>query len=275
MELIDIERAIQKRYRNRLYSPFVKALKTYNMLVENDVVGVCVSGGKDSLLLAKLFQLLQRHSDFPFQVKYLAMDPGFTSENRALLEKNCEVLGIPIQIKLSNVFTVAKQMDPDKPCYMCARMRRGFLYQFAKEVGCNKIALAHHFDDVIETTMLNLLYAGCYKTMMPKLKSQNHPGMELIRPLIFVEEKDIIRFINYIGITPMRCGCPVATNELPSKRREIKELIESLKKISKTIPTNIFKSSENVNTNCCIQWKDREQTIHFLDRYETSSEEDE
>lgn len=263
-----MERALQKRYRSRLYAPFIKALQTYQMLEANDRVAVCISGGKDSLVLAKLFQLLERHSDFPFTVKFLSMDPGFTPENRRRLEENTITLGIPLQIKSSDVFHVAEKLDREKPCYMCSRMRRGFLYQFAKEEGCNKIALAHHFDDVIETTLINILYAGCYKTMMPKLKSQNFPGMELIRPLVFVEEKDIIQYMKYIGIEAISCGCKIASKELPSKRQEIKELIASMRKIEKNIPMNIFKSAENVNTNCCIRWKDKEEYVHFLDRYE-------
>ncbi|MFA7127094.1 MAG: ATP-binding protein [Bacilli bacterium] len=275
MELIDIERALQKRYRLRLYAPFVKAIQTYQLIAPNDQIAVCISGGKDSLVLAKLFQRYQRHSDIPFQVKYLSMDPGFTPSNRQTLEDNCRYLNIPVQIKLSNVFQVAMKLNDEKPCYMCSRMRRGFLYQYAQEQGCNKIALAHHFDDVIETTLINIFYTGCFKTMMPKLKSQNFSGMELIRPLVLVEEKDIIRYIQYIGITPMNCGCQVASKTLSSKREEIKDLIKSLRKINKNIPTNIFKSAENVNTNCCIGWKDKEQYIHFLDHYDSCKSDEE
>ncbi|MGD9886526.1 MAG: ATP-binding protein [Bacilli bacterium] len=268
METKEIERALITRYRNKLYRPFIKALKHYEMLKENDVIGVCISGGKDSLTLAKLFQELSRFSDFPITVKYLVMNPGFNEENLTQLKLNAKSLGIPIIIKDSDVFKVAYNHGGNNPCYLCARMRRGFLYEFAKEQGCNKIALGHHFNDVIETTMLNVLYAGCYKTMLPKLQSQNFPGMELIRPMVFIFEKDIVNFMKYIGIEAMSCGCKIASGQLDSKRKEIKALIAEMKLKNKEVEKNIYRSSENVHVDTVLGWKKSGKRHHFLDEYE-------
>lgn len=275
MDIIEVERALLKRYRSRLYSPFIRGLQTYEMLKEGDVVGVCISGGKDSLVLAKLLALLQRHSDFTFTVKFIAMDPGFTPENRLLLEENCRKLEIPLIIKDSNIYKVAKKLDNEKPCYMCARMRRGFLYRIAKEEGCNKIALAHHFDDVVETILLNIFYGGTFKTMMPKIKAKNYKNMELIRPLYLVKEKDIQQYIKYIQISPISCGCELTEKELPSKRKEVKKIISDLAKVNKNIPINIFRSAENVNLNTCLNWKYQDNYHHFLDSYQENDDEDE
>jgi len=274
MDIKEIERAILKKYRSKLYAPFIRALQEYELIQENDKIAVCVSGGKDSLLLAKLFQELHSHSDIPFELYFIAMDPGFNEENRKALENNCRILNIPIQIKNSKVFQIAQKLDPQKPCYMCAKMRRGFLYEFARELGCNKIALAHHRNDVIETILLNVLYGGKYNTMMPKLKSTNFEGMELIRPLVLVEEKDIIHYMNYIEIVPMSCGCPVSANELTSKRKEIKKLIADIKKDFKDVEISIYRSAENVNNNCILGWKWKDKKYRFLDSYNETEDEE-
>lgn len=274
MDLVEIERAIIKKYRHDLWHPFIKAIKDFELIEENDKIAVCISGGKDSLLLAKLFQELHRHSKFPFEVEYISMNPGFNEFNLQNLTENARALNIPIEIRESNVFAAAAKMDKDYPCYFCARMRRGFLYQFAKSKGCNKIALAHHFDDVIETTMLNVLYAGNFGTMMPKLKSTNFEGMELIRPMIYIREADVKRYIEYIGIKPMTCGCTVTQQNLPSKRREVKELINTMRKINKNVDINIFRSAQNVNLNCVMGWHKGQKKYNFLDHSESSEDND-
>jgi tRNA(Ile)-lysidine synthase TilS/MesJ len=268
MDVLEIERALITKYRTKLYRPFIRALQEYDLVKDNDVIAVCISGGKDSLVLAKLFQELAKYSDRKFAVKYLAMNPGFNEENLANLKSNCEKLNIPVIIKDSDVFQVAAKMGGDRPCFMCAKMRRGFLYKTAQELGCNKIALAHHMNDVIETTLLNILYAGCYGTMVPKLKSQNYPGMELIRPLVYVQEKDIINFMRYAEIQAMNCGCKVASNDLPSKRKAVKALIAEMKKQNKNVEMNIYRSAENINLNCALGWKHNDQMHHFLDDYD-------
>lgn len=268
IDLIDVERAILKKYRAKLYRPFIKALQEYELIKEGDCVGVCMSGGKDSFVMAKLFQVLKRHSDINFDIKFLVMNPGFNEENLNRLISNSKALDIPIIIKESNVFSVAQKMDPEHPCYLCARMRRGFLYQFAKEQGCNKIALAHHFNDVIETTLLNVLYSGNYKTMVPKLKSTNFKGMELIRPMVLIHEKDIKNYMEYIEIQPMNCGCKVASSITPSKRQTVKQWIELMKRDFKDVETSIYRSAENVNLNCLLGWKHKDSKYTFLDDYD-------
>ena len=268
MEVLEIERALITKYRSKLYRPFIKALQEYDLVKDNDCIAVCISGGKDSLVLAKLFQELEKYSTCKITVKYLAMNPGFNEENLLNLKTNCEKLNIPVTIVDSDVFKVANKMGGDKPCFMCAKMRRGFLYKTAQELGCNKIALGHHMNDVIETTLLNVLYASCYKTMIPKLKSQNYAGMELIRPMVYVLEKDIINFTNYIGIKAMNCGCKIASNELPSKRRVIKQMIAEMKKDNKNVEMNIYRSAENINLNCALGWKHNDVEHSFLDDYD-------
>ena len=277
MNIIEIERAILKRYRAKLYRPFVKAVNDYDLVKSGDKIAVCMSGGKDSFVLAKLFQEMKRHGKIDFDVKFLVMNPGFNEINLLTLKKNAEILGIPIIIKDSDIFRVAYEYGKGQPCYLCAKMRRGFLYDFAKEQGCNKIALGHHFDDIIETTLLNVLYSGTFKTMPPKLKSTNHPGMELIRPMAYVHEKDIINYMNFCGIQAMNCGCAIASGELPSKRRMIKNLIKELKKDYKDIDKNIFSSAENVNLNCVLGWTKGETKHTFLEDYDKNDyiEEDE
>lgn len=273
MNINEIENAIIKRYRTKLYGPFIKAIKDYQLLKDGDVVGVCLSGGKDSFVMAKLFQEIVKYHRLDIQVKFLVMNPGFREENLKMLIENSEKLGIPLIIKESNIFSVAQNHGGDNPCYLCARMRRGFLYEFARSEGCNKIALGHHFNDVIETIMLNILYAGNYKTMVPKLKSSNFPGMELIRPMVYVEEKDIINFMKYIGVQAMNCGCTVIKVCSSSKRREIKELIANLKKTYKNVDKNIFRSSENVNLNCILKWQKDGKDYSFLDFYDDDENE--
>ena len=277
MNIIEIERAIIKRYRAKLYRPFVKAVNDYDLVKDGDKIAVCMSGGKDSFVLAKLFQEMKRHGKVAFDVKFLVMNPGFNEINLVTLKKNAETLGIPIQIKDSDIFRVAYEYGKGQPCYLCAKMRRGFLYDFAKEQGCNKIALGHHFDDIIETTLLNVLYSGTFKTMPPKLKSTNHPGMELIRPMAYIHEKDIKNYMDFCGVQAMNCGCAIASGELPSKRRMVKELIKDLKKDYKDVDKNIFSSAENVNLNCVLGWKKGEESFSFLDDYDKNdyNEEDE
>ncbi len=268
MNYLEMERALIKRYRGKIFAPFCKAINDYNLIQENDKIAVCMSGGKDSFVLAKLFQELKKHGKINFDVKFLVMNPGFNEANLTRLKENAQKMNIPIIIKESNIFKVSQLLGKDQPCYLCAKMRRGFLYDFAKEVGCNKIALGHHFNDVIETTLLNVLYGGTFKTMVPKLKSTNHPGMELIRPMVYVEEKEIKNYINYCEIQAMNCGCSVASGELPSKRKEIKELIANLKKEYKDVDKSIYASGENVNLNCVMGWYHKDKMHSFLDDYD-------
>lgn len=266
MNAQEIERALITRYRAKLYRPFIRAIQEYELIQEGDYIGVCISGGKDSFLLAKLLQHLQKHSKFPFSVKYLVMNPGYTQESLQLIKENANKLGLDIIIKDSNIFEIAQKMS-EKPCYLCARMRRGFLYQFAKEQGCNKIALGHHFDDVIETVLLNIFYSGRFKSMVPKLRSENFEGMELIRPLVFVRERDIINFMKNCEITALSCGCIVEQVKVDSKRRKIKALIAKLREIDKNIEINIYKSTENVNLDRLLGYKLNNKKHTFLELY--------
>lgn len=266
--LYDIERSLQKRYRRKTFAKFVKAIKTYDMLREGDKVAVAISGGKDSLILAKLFQLLHRYSDFPFDVEYIAMDPGYSKENRERLEFHCDYLKIPVKIYDSNVFEVSQSIAVEKPCYMCARMRRGFLYDRAQELGCNKLALGHHFNDVIETTLLNLFWAATYKNMMPKLKSRNFENMELIRPLYFVEEKSIKQWADYAGLRPLDCACKVAEKKEGSQRAVVKRLLEEWKEWNPNIDISIFRSGENVHLDAVLGYSLDGEKHSFLEHYE-------
>ncbi|MGM9972258.1 MAG: tRNA 2-thiocytidine biosynthesis TtcA family protein [Anaeroplasmataceae bacterium] len=264
----NFERDIIKKYRSVLWAKFIRAIQDYKMIEPNDKVCVAISGGKDSLLLAKLMQEVSIHGNFPFEIEFVAMNPGFTEANKELLLKNCELLGIPVKLMDSNVFEVANKMMPEKPCYMCARMRRGFLYARAKELGCNKLALGHHFNDVIETTLMNILYAGCFKTMVPKVKAENFDDIELIRPMVYIKEKDIKRIMKNNGIETMNCGCKVASGEIPSKRKEVKELIAKLCEDNKVIDQNIFMSAANVNLTGILGYKTDEEFFDFNDIYE-------
>ncbi|MCF6464666.1 tRNA 2-thiocytidine biosynthesis TtcA family protein [Clostridium sp. Cult2] len=265
--LAEIERSIIKRYRKHIWSKFVKAIKEYELIQEGDRIAVAISGGKDSLLMAKLFQELHQHGNTNFQLEFIAMDPGYHQDIKELLIENCKYLNIPVHIFESGIFEIANRIAENYPCYMCARMRRGALYGKAQELGCNKLALGHHFNDVIETTLLNLLCSGNFKTMLPKLKSQNYEGIELIRPLYYIEEEYIKRFIQYSGIWPLNCACMVAAKKIGSKRYEIKELIEGLKKNFTNVDMSIFRAAENVNINGILGWEQDGEKHSFLDFY--------
>ncbi len=269
--LKDIERSLTKTYKKDIFVPFVKTINQYNLVEPGDKIAVGVSGGKDSLLLAKLFQELKRHNKIPFDVVFLSMDPGFHERNRKMLEENCEALGIPLEIRESEIFHVAGKLASDNPCYLCARMRRGFLYNEALTLGCNKLALAHHFDDVIETTLLNMFYEGQFMTMVPKVKAKNFEGIELIRPLMQVKEKDIIRWVKYSGIQAMNCGCTVAAKKTSSKRREIKKLIETLRKDNPHVDQMIYTSATNVNLDAVLGYRTKDEKFDYNDIYKERS----
>jgi len=265
--LNEIERSIITKYRKPIWSKFVKAIKDYNLVEEGDKVAIAISGGKDSLLMAKLFQELKHHGKFNFELEFIAMDPGYHESNKDLLMNNCEYLGIPIHIFESGIFQIVDHIAKDYPCYMCARMRRGALYSKAQELGCNKLALGHHYNDVIETTLLNVLYAGNFKTMLPKLKSANFENLELIRPLYYIREDDIKRFAQSSGIAPMNCGCVVSAEKTSSKRKEVKELIKDLMKNSENIEKSIFQSTQNVNMDAILGWEKDGEKFSYLDSY--------
>ena len=267
----DIERSIITTYRKDIYSKFTKAIRDYKLIEENDKVMVCISGGKDSFLLAKCMQELQCHGKFKFDVEYVSMNPGYNKENKDLILKNAKLLNIPLKMFETNVFEVANILNPTNPCYMCARQRRGYLYAKARDLGCNKIALGHHFDDVIETTLLSMFYAGEYKTMMPKLHSENFEGLELIRPLYLVKEQSIIAWKDFNKLSFLNCACKftkeIQSNENLSKRKLIKSIIKDLKNINKDIDDNIFKSLDNINLNCVLGTKKDKKYQSFLDDY--------
>lgn len=268
-----VEHSLHKKFRKSIWSAFTKALQEYHMLSEGDHIAVCISGGKDSMLLAKLFQELKKHSDFPFEVSYIVMDPGYSPANRRLIEANAACLNIPVRIFESDIFDSVYTIEKS-PCYLCARMRRGHLYNYARELGCNKIALGHHYDDVIETILMGMLYGAQVQTMMPKLHSTNFEGMELIRPLYLVREEDIKRWRDYNGLHFIQCACRftetsvIDDNETSSKRQEIKELISTLKKSNPEVENHIFRSVENVNLNTVIAYKQDGVKHHFLDTYD-------
>ncbi|MBS6601605.1 MAG: tRNA 2-thiocytidine biosynthesis TtcA family protein [Clostridium sp.] len=266
--LEEIERSIVKRYRKPIWSKFCKAIKEYNLIEEGDKIAVAISGGKDSLLMAKLFQELQRHGQTKFELEFIAMDPGYHPQIKKLHKENLQYLNIPAHIYDSGIFEVVDRMAKDYPCYLCARMRRGSLYAKAKELGCNKLALGHHFNDVIETTLLNVLYAGNFKTMLPKLKAKNFEGLELIRPMYFIEEEAIRRFINYSGIWPLNCACMIAAKKVGNKRYEIKELIKNLKANFRDVDKSIFKAAENVAMDSILGWEKGNEKHSFLDYYD-------
>ncbi len=268
----EIERSIIKKYRKSIWNAFVAAVQTYDLIQPNDRIAVCISGGKDSMLLAKCMQALQRHSAFPFELRFMVMDPGYAEPNRKLLEENLATLGIEAKIFTNNIFDVAYQAG-GSPCYLCARMRRGALYDHAKQLGCNKIALGHHMDDVIETLLMSMMYASEIKSMLPKLHSTNFEGMELIRPLYRVKERDIIAWANYNGLRFLQCACRFtadsAFQESLSKRKETKELIKELRKTNPAVDDNLFRSLHNVNLATLPGWRDRDngETHTFLEAY--------
>ena len=269
------ERSLIKKYRKELWNPFIAAVKRYELIAPGDRIAVCISGGKDSVVLAKLMQELQRHTEQPFELVFLVMDPGYAPANRALIEENAARLGIPITVFRSDIFDVAYQVEKN-PCYLCARMRRGFLYSKAQELGCNKIALGHHYDDVIETILMGMLYGGQVQTMMPKLHSTNFEGMELIRPMYLIRENDIKHWRDYNDLHFIQCACRFTDTcttcrtdgSSPSKRMEIKNLIASLKQTNPFIEGNIFKSVENVNLRTIIAYKEDGVKHHFLEHYD-------
>lgn len=267
----EIERSIIKKYRKEIWSKFVKAITEYKLIEDNDKIMVCISGGKDSFLLAKCIQELACHGIKNFTAEYVSMDPGYNKANRKMIEDNAKLLNIEVKIFESDIFDVANTIAKESPCYMCARMRRGYLYSKAKELGCNKIALGHHFDDVIETTLLSMFYGSEIKTMMPKLHSDNFPGLELIRPLYLVKEESILAWKKSNDLTFLNCACRFteesSIDESKSKRKEIKNLIKELKKINPNIDNNIFKSLDNINLNCVLGTKKNKEYHSFLENY--------
>ncbi len=272
-EYKEIERSIIKKYRKEIWSKFVSAVKDYKLINENDNIMVCISGGKDSFLLAKCIQELQRHGGIKFNAHYVVMNPGYNEKNAELIDENSKRLNIPIEVFKSDIFDVVTNIETGSPCYLCARMRRGFLYSKAEELGCNKIALGHHFNDVIETTLLSMFYGSEVKTMMPKLHSDNYEGLELIRPLYLVREDDIIAWARYNKLTFLNCACKFtedATYLDPSlsKRKEMKALIKELKKTNKNIDYNIYKALDNINLNCVLGTKKNGVYKSFLDEYD-------
>lgn len=267
-----IERSIVKTYHVDIWSNFVKAVKTYELIQDGDRIAVCISGGKDSFLLAKLLQELKRHKKVNFELKFISMDPGYSPINRRLIEENAKKMEIPVEIFESDIFDIVTDVEKN-PCYLCARMRRGHLYAKAKEIGCNKIALGHHFDDAIETVLLGMFYAGKYETMMPKLHSTNFEGMELIRPMYMVKEEHIRAWVTYNNLRFLQCACKfremaeACDKEETSKRREIKKLIGELSKINPSLGANIFRSMENVNLDTVIGYKRKGVKHSFLEKY--------
>lgn len=261
------ERDIIKKYRKEIWSKFIKGIKKYNLVESGDKIAIAMSGGKDSLLLAKLFQELKKHPLVDFEIEFISMDPGFSEDNLKLHFENAEMLGIPLNISRSDIFEIVQKISKDYPCYMCARMRRGFLYNMAKEKGCNKLALGHHFDDVIETTMLNVMYAGTFKTMLPKVKSENFEGLELIRPMYLIHEKDIIRLMKSNDVITMDCGCDITVCRTSSKRFEIKQMIEQFRLKNQDIDKNIFRAAENVNLDSVYRYTKNGKEHTFYDDY--------
>lgn len=271
------ELSIRKKFHKQLFSRFAKALNEYKLIEPNDKIAVCISGGKDSMLMAKLFQELKRHNKFNFELVFLVMDPGYNPENLKKIKYNAKILNVPIQIFSSSIFENVFEIEKS-PCYLCARMRRGYLYAEAKRRGCNKIALGHHFDDVIETILMGMLYGGQVQTMMPKLHSTNFEGMELIRPMYLIREADIINWVKYNGLEFIACACKFTekisveekeNRELSSKRKKVKQLIAELKKDNAQIETNIFRSVQNVNLATIIGYKDNGGRHNFLDNYDS------
>jgi len=266
--LQEIERSLNKKYKQSIWSKFVKAIKDFGLLTKGDRVAVAVSGGKDSLLMAKLFQELQKHKKFDFTVEFIAMDPGYHQSIKKLLLDNCQYLNIPIQLFQSEIFTIVGKIAGDYPCYLCAKMRRGTLYAKAQELGCNKLALGHHFNDIIETTLLNLLYAGNFKTMLPKLRSANFKGLELIRPMYYIREADIESYTRESGIWPLNCACMVAAKKTGNKRYEIKELIKQLKANFADVDKSIFRAAQNINLDAVLGWQKGGRKYSYLDSYQ-------
>ena len=276
----EIERSIIKTYRKELWARFVKAIDEYKLLEENDKVCVCISGGKDSMLMAKLFQELQRHSDYVFDLEFLVMNPGYNEKNFDLIKKNLDILEINAHIIKTDIFEIANNQEKN-PCYLCARMRRGYLYKNAQDLGCNKIALGHHFDDVIETTLMNMLNSGSFQTMLPKLKSTNFDNMELIRPMYLIREKDIIRWAKHNDLNFIRCACKM-TEKIQndperngtSQRAATKKLIQELIDYNELVEFNIFKAACNVNMDMILGYRKDGIDHSFLEEYDKKDDED-
>lgn len=271
----EVERSIYKKYRKNIWKRFIAGINEYKLIEPGDCIAVCISGGKDSMLLAKCIEHLQKHSDFPFEAKYLVLDPGYSPENRQQIIENAKLLNLTIEIFDAEIFDYVDNVEKS-PCYMCARMRRGYLYKYAKSMGCNKIALGHHFDDVIETILLSMIYGAEIKTMMPKLHSTNFEGMELIRPLYMVRESDIISWVRYNDLHFLQCACHFTKKteetsdiEMESKRKEMKELISKFRKINSNIEMNIFRSVHNVNLETVIGYHKKGIKHSFLDDYDS------
>lgn len=269
----EIERSIIKKYRKEIWAKFVKAVKDYKLINENDKVMVCISGGKDSFLLAKCVQELQKHGGIVFEACYVCMNPGYNEANKIKIFENAKILNINLEMFDSDIFEVANSLNEKSPCYMCARMRRGHLYNKAKELGCNKIALGHHFDDVIETTLLSMFYGSEVKTMLPKLHSENFENIELIRPLYLVKENSILAWAKYNNLEFINCACKFAervslSDEPVSKRKEMKELIKYLRELNPDIDYNVFKSLDNINLNCVLGTKKNGVYKSFMDEYD-------
>ena len=274
-----VERSISKKFRRSIWGPFITAIQRYELIDEGDRIAVCISGGKDSMLLAKLLQMLQRHSDVPFELVYLVMDPGYNPRNRERIESNAELLNVPITVRESSIFDVANVTEKN-PCYLCARMRRGHLYSYAKELGCNKIALGHHFSDVIETTVMGMFYGGQLQAMIPKLHSKNFEGMTLIRPLYCVHEDDILAWKRYNGLEFIQCACRFTESRDASedgigesKRQEIKQLIRDLRQENPNIEKSIFQSLHNLSLDTFPGYKSDGVEHSFLERFNRLSEE--
>ena len=271
----EIEKSLRKKFKKSIFTPFAKAINDFELIKEGDNICVCISGGKDSMIMAKLFQELKRHNKFPFSVQFLCMDPGYNEYNRKIIEENAKLLGIPLHFFESDIFESVFAIE-SSPCYVCARMRRGHLYSKAKELGCNKIALGHHFDDVIETVLMGMLYSGQFQAMMPKLHSTNFPGMELIRPLYYVREDDIKHWRDYNKLNFIQCACKFTETcstchtdgTTSSKRLETKKLIAELKKTNPFIEKNIFRSTENVSKQTILGLKDKGVKHSFLEWYD-------
>ena len=268
----EIERSIIRKFRKNIWRPFTKALNTYQLIQEGDKIAVCISGGKDSMLLAKLIQELKKHGKIPFEAVFLVMNPGYNADNWKIIQDNAELLSIPLTVFHSSIFDTVAEIERN-PCYLCARMRRGYLYAKTKGLGCNKIALGHHFDDVIETILMGMLYSGKIETMMPKLHSQNFEGMELIRPLYLVKEEAIKAWRDYNGLHFIQCACRFTENCVScggrgSKRDEMKELIAQFRKTSDVIDSNIFNSEKNINLRTVIGYHINDMNYHFLDDYD-------
>ncbi len=269
----EIEKSIVTTYRNKIWTKFVKGIKEFEMIAEGDKIAVCISGGKDSMLMAKCFQELKKHRKVNFELVFLVMNPGYNEENKQKILENARILNIPITMFETDIFNCVVNIE-DNPCYICARMRRGYLYEKAKELGCNKIALGHHFDDVIETTLMGMLYGAQMQTMMPKVCSTSHPGMELIRPMYYVKEENIIRWMKRNGLEFIQCACRFTEHYTScqnedgrSKREEVKMLIRELRKKYENIDINIFRSTQNVNLDTLISYRKGGKTVHFLEEY--------